>query len=166
MNTQSLNNKAAIFTDLICDYKPDIGAVTETWFDENESAAKVLCTPIGYNLLDHPRSSHQGGGTGLIFRDFLSVRQYAAGEFQSFEYSEWKITSGTRRIHLIIVYRPPYSEVHPITTSVFLSEFADYLESTVLCTDQLLVTGDFNLHVDVTDVATLLILSLPEVLIS
>ena len=103
MNTQSLNNKAAIFTDLICDYKPDIGAVTETWFHGNESAAKVLCTPIGYNLLDHPRSSHQGGGTGLIFRDFLSVRQYAAGEFQSFEYSEWKITSGTRRIHLIIV---------------------------------------------------------------
>ena len=166
MNTQSLNNKAAIFTDLICDYKPDIVAVTETWFHGNESAAKVLCTPIGYNLLDHPRSSHQGGGTGLIFRDFLSVRQYAAGEFQSFEYSEWKITSGTRRIHLIIVYRPPYSEVHPITTSVFLSEFADYLESTVLCTDQLLVTGDFNLHVDVTDVATPLFLSLPEVLIS
>lgn len=72
MNTQSLNNKAAIFTDFICDYKPDIVAVTETWFHENESAARVLCTPIGYNLLDHPRSSHQGGGTGLIFRDFQS----------------------------------------------------------------------------------------------
>ena len=82
MNTQSLNNKAAIFTDFICDYKPDIVAVTETWFHENESAARVLCTPIGYNLLDHPRSSRQGGGTGLVFRDFLSVCQHAAGEFQ------------------------------------------------------------------------------------
>ena len=151
MNTQSLNNKAAIFTDFICDYKPDIVAVTETWFHENESAARVLCTPIGYNLLDHPRSSRQGGGNGLIFRDFQSVCQHAAGEFQSFEYSEWKITSGSPRVHLIIVYRPPYSEAHPITTSVFLTEFADYLESTVLCTDQLLITGDFNLHVDVID---------------
>ena len=110
---------------------------------------------------------------------------------QFFEYSEWKITTGTHRIHLISVYRPPYSEVHPITTSVFLTEFADYLESTVLCTDQLLITGDFNLHVDVIDdsdacrfhsltvsgltntskysrtpVATSLISSLPEILIN
>ena len=108
-------------------------------------------TRIGYNLLDHPRPSRQGGGTGLIFTDFLSVRQHAAGKFQSFKYSEWKITSGTHRIHLIIVYRPPYSEVHSITTSVFLIEFADYLESTVLCTDQLLITSDLNLHVEVID---------------
>ena len=82
-----------------------------------------------------------------------------------------------------------------MTTSVFLIEFADLLESTILCTDQLLITGDFNFHVGVignsdarrfhklvdragldqhvrvlnnapTLVATPLILSLPEILIS
>ena len=42
MNTQSLNNKAAIFTDFICDYKPDIVAVTETWSHKNESAASTV----------------------------------------------------------------------------------------------------------------------------
>ena len=60
MNTQSLHNKGAIFTDFICDYKQDIIAVTETWFQENESTARVLCTPICYNLLDNLRLSRQG----------------------------------------------------------------------------------------------------------
>ena len=28
-----------------------------------------LCTPAGYKLLDHPRTSRSGGGTGVLFRD-------------------------------------------------------------------------------------------------
>ena len=52
---------------------------------------------------------------------------------------------------MIIIYRPPYSDAHPITTGVFLTEFSDYLEHAVLCTDQLLICGDFNIHVDVSD---------------
>ena len=111
-----------------------------------------MCTPTGYNLLDHSRAGRRGGGTGIMFRDNLSVCQCTAGEFQSFEYSEWKITSGTQRIHMIIIYRPPYSEAHPTTTCVFLGEFSrQYLESAVLYTDQLLISGDFNIHVDGTD---------------
>ena len=54
MNTQSLNNKAADFIDYICDHKPDIVALAETWFHDNESATRTLCTPEGYGLLDHP----------------------------------------------------------------------------------------------------------------
>ena len=42
INARSLNNKAGDFIDFICDYKPDIAAITETWFHENESAARVL----------------------------------------------------------------------------------------------------------------------------
>ena len=132
-------------------YKPDITAITETWFHENESAARVLCTPTGYNLLDYSRTGRLGGGTGIMFREDISVSQNAAGEFQSFEYSEWNITSRSHRLRMIIIYRPPYSDVHPITTSVFLAEFSDYLEHAVLCTDQLLICGDFNIHVDVSD---------------
>ena len=151
INARSLNNKAGDFIDFICDYKPDIASITETWFHENESATRVLCTPAGYNLLDYSRTGRLGGGTGIMFRKDISVSQNAAGEFQSFEYSEWNITSRSHRFRLIIIYRPPYSDAHPITTGVFLAEFSDYLEHAVLCTDQLLICGDFNIHVDVSD---------------
>ena len=36
-------------------------------------------------------------------------------------------------------------------TSVFLTEFAEFLESVILSTDPLLITGHFNIHVDAAD---------------
>ena len=60
MNAQSLNNKAGELTDFVCEYRPDIVALTETWFYETESASRTLCTPSGYNLLDHPRVKRRG----------------------------------------------------------------------------------------------------------
>ena len=50
----------------------------------------------------------------------------------------------------VISYRPPYSEGHPITVGVFFfHEFAEYLESVVMSSDKLLITGDFNILMDV-----------------
>ena len=148
LNTQSLNNKAAIFIDFICEYQPDLLAATETWFIDGESASKTQCTPGGYRFFDHSRSGRRGGGTGLLFKNNLMVSKVTGGEHQSFEYSEWKVTSGSRRVNLIIMYRPPYSAAHPVTSAVFFVEFAEYLESIVLSADPLLIVGDFNIHID------------------
>lgn len=126
LNAQSLNNKAATFIDYVCDRKPDVVAVTETWFTDKESASRALCTPIGYKLLDHPRLGRLGGGTGVLFRNNITTKKVAAAELQSFEYSEWDIKSGFQRIKLIIIYRPPYSDRHPVTTGVFITEFANF----------------------------------------
>ena len=114
INAQSLNNKASEFIDFVCEYKPDIVAIYETWFTNMESASCTLCTPLKYKLLDHPRSNRRGGGTGILFRDNLSVSKSAAAELQSFEYSEWDINCRTQRIHLNVFYRSPYSYIHTL----------------------------------------------------
>ena len=136
------------FIDFICEYQPDLLAATETWFIDGESASKTQCTPGGYRFFDHSRSGRRGGGTGLLFKNNLMVTKVTGGEHQSFEYSEWKVTSGSRRVNLIIMYRPPYSAAHPVTSAVFFVEFAEYLESIVLSADPLLIVGDFNIHID------------------
>ena len=79
------------------------------------------------------------------------MKKSDAGELRSFEYSEWDVLAGIQRIHLVIIYRIPYSVAHPVTTSVFLEEFSKFLESTVFCANHLLITGDFNIHMDVAD---------------
>ena len=94
LNAQSLNNKAAIFTDFICEHQPDLLAVTETWFSDGESASKTQCTPGGYRFLDHSRSGRRSEGTGLLFKNNLKVTKVTGGEHQLFEYSEWKVISG------------------------------------------------------------------------
>ena len=38
-----------------------------------------------------------------------------------------------------------------IPISSFISEFSQYLESFVLCTEPILLCGDFNIQVDVQD---------------
>ncbi|CAB4003826.1 Hypothetical predicted protein [Paramuricea clavata] len=48
----------------------------------------------------------------------------------------------------ILTYKPPYSSTHPVTSAAFLSEFADYMESFIMCTEPIIITGDFNFHVD------------------
>lgn len=43
-----------------------------------------------------------------------------------------------------------YSPNHPVTTGVFFEEFSDYLESIILSSEPPpLITGDFNIHVNV-----------------
>ena len=79
------------------------------------------------------------------------VTKIAGGERRSFEYSEWKVKFASQRISVIIIFRPPYSETHPVATSLFYSQFSEYLESVVLNTDPVLIIGDFNIHVDCDD---------------
>lgn len=71
LNAQSLNNKTAEFTEYATERKPDIITITETLLKNNESATRMLCTPTGYKLLDHPRSSRSGGGREYYSKKIL-----------------------------------------------------------------------------------------------
>ena len=82
-----------------------------------DTALKAEITPTGFTFLDHPRMNRTGGGTGLLFRDSLHVTQVAAGKLNSFEYSEWIVSYKLFKLRLSIIYRPPYSTNHPVTTT-------------------------------------------------
>ena len=56
---------------------------------------------------------------------------------------------GSSKLRVVGIYRIPYSAAHPVSTSVFLNEFPAYLESVVMSPEPLLITGDFNIHVNV-----------------
>ena len=67
------------------------------------------------------------------------------------EFSEWRVSFNSLRAKLVVVYRPPYSEAHPITPRVFLEEFGSYLETIIISPESLILTGDYDFHVDVED---------------
>ena len=99
-------------------------------------------------MVDWPRSGRRGGGTALVHRDSLTVKKFEAGEKVSFEFSDWLIQSESHNIRTVVIYRPPYSDDHKVTTGTFFAEFADYVESIVLCSEVLVILGDFNIHLD------------------
>ena len=51
--------------------------------------------PPGYRFVHRPRTDRAAGGIGLLYRDAIAVRKIDDGEKESFEFSEWKIASGS-----------------------------------------------------------------------
>ena len=61
-----------------------------------------------------------------------------AGEKTSFEFSERSLNTNSFRARLSIIYRPP----------TIFDDFASYMESIILTPEPLIITGDFNIHVN------------------
>ena len=151
LNARSLRNKTAAFVGLVCDVKADIFTICESWLTANDSAVLSELSPPGYKTLCHcPRANQTGGGTALLSRDGIEVVKVFSTDKSSFKVSEWLVSTGATRLRVIIVYRPPYSAEHPVSTSIFINEFTDYLESVVMFTEPLIISGDSNIHVDMS----------------
>ena len=123
--------------------------MTETWLTSKDEAKRSECEPVGYTFKDHPRESNRpGGGTGLLCRSPLTAKKITGANRSSFEFSEWLVSGPKLNIRVVVIYRPPYSAEHPVTARVFFEEFAEYMESVIVSKEPLIITGDFNFHVD------------------
>ena len=120
MNARSIRNKTSDIFELICDNKPDLITITETWLTTMDSAIKAEVCPDGYKILDHPRTGRRGGGTALLYSDSFRVRKADAGQKSSYEFSEWLVKSSSHTVRVVIIYRPPYSVDHQVPCSVFI----------------------------------------------
>ncbi|EDO40090.1 predicted protein [Nematostella vectensis] len=150
INARSVRNKTTVINDYICDHSVDLMALTEHWLSPSDLAVKTEMCPQGYSCVLQSRPNRRGGATGLLYRDSLDVSTVKSGisSRESFEFSELLVKSSSYNLRVIVIFRPPYSEAHRVPTSVFHSEFPEYLESLLLCKENLLITGDFNIHVD------------------
>ena len=80
----------------LCDLKADLTdlyAITETWLTQKDVVVRAELALEGYNFVDHPREGRDGGCKGLIYRDALRVQKVKAGGRESFEFSEWVVSS-------------------------------------------------------------------------
>lgn len=149
VNPRSVKNKTADIVDHVIGNNIDVCVITETWMKERDTVASTGLSVNGYCFKHVPRQSdRQGGGTGLLYRNTLKAKLICGGEKKSFEYSEWNINISNRNVKVTAIYRPPYSVTHPISSAMFFEEFSLYLENIVMCSEILLIAGDFNFHLD------------------
>ena len=126
-----MRNKSADLSSYVESSGTDIIAVTETWLSKSDDAYRAEITPPGYKLFDHTRSDRLGGGTALLIRENLLVSRVDAGERTSFEFSHWMVKFQSRKLQIIMIYLPPYSSNHPVT-SVFFADFSSFLENIIM----------------------------------
>ena len=118
-NSRSVRNKIESIIDHVVENDIGLCTVTETWLNGDDSASIAQLSVAGYFFKNFSRQSqNRGGGTGILFRDSVNVSLVDGKENNSFEYSEWIFKVHDRSMRHIIVYRPPYSSLHPVSASV------------------------------------------------
>lgn len=86
----------------------------------------------------------------VLYRKCFSLKKLSIGvAFKSFEFTDCMINYSTTGLRLVVVYRPPASQENELNETLFLEEFATFLEMLAGTNGPLLITGDFNFHLDV-----------------
>ena len=145
MNARSICNNSRLINDFIADHNIDLYALSETWLRGDDSDLyyfRDIC-PDGYVFHHVLRLHTTGGGVGIVLKNNTKAKIQAHESYCSFEHLELELRATKYFVRLIVLYRPPSSDV-----SLFFDEFASYLAYIVMASGYLLIVGDFNFHVD------------------
>ena len=160
-NARSLKSKgkSISMSDFVIQNRVDVLAITETWLTnsdkDNISLASISNTLPGHEFIHSPRLGTTGGGVGILVRKGFTVTRNESLHFRSFEYLDVTLkTSSTGYFRVVVIYRPPPSTRNKLSPSIFFDEFSSLLEVLQSRSYRLLLTGDFNLHVDNPENAT------------
>ena len=121
----------------------DILCLTETWLTSVDDFFVKNATPGFLSVFQSRSRDARGGGVGLIYSDVFFVSSVSVPSPSSFEHMSVLFSANDRpTLTITLIYRPPKSP-----TTVFLTEFEDYLECLCNVTHHIIL-GDFNFHVD------------------
>ena len=146
INARSVGNKAASIIDLIIENNLDVLVITETWLYSDQDAKKNAITPEGYVIFSNSRDCRRGGGVAVICRRELQCKIADSPlNCNSFECFQLDITSNNKTMSLFPIYRP---EPNTVSMSTFFDEFSSYLEIQSILSHDIIILGDFNIHMN------------------
>ena len=96
-------------------------------------------------------SDRTGGGLALVYNNKLKVENIAQEHLKTLEFAKWKIELHHTRLTIVAIYRPPYSSRNQHTIQAFLNEFTEWIGDHIMDDENLIFTGDFNIHINKND---------------
>ena len=99
-----------------------------------------------------PRLNGRAGGVAILVRLGIQVKLNETPSFTShYECMDVQLTTSSTSLRLCVIYRPPPSRKNRFTPTMFLNEWSALLDVVAVDQSRLLLTGDFNIHVDQKD---------------
>lgn len=133
----------------IIDSNADIALLTETWMTADDTVPLACFNDFNYNFYNIPRNNRQksvGGGVGIAIRNSISYKNFHVRQFHSFECCATEIVNTKdSSILCVVIYRLGY-----IKKETFFSEIRELLEILIARKNRFIISGDFNIHIDVT----------------
>ena len=147
INARSMREKAPALADLVESKSIDVLSITETWLTRKETRAGLAdLTPPGYTFHQAPRVGRTGGGVGLFVSGQFTYKEFQIPTRPSFEAMCGIISNGNINLSVLNIYRPFPNGVN---VNAFFIEIQDILSHLASLPHDLVILGDFNLHVDV-----------------
>ncbi|XP_070565305.1 uncharacterized protein [Ptychodera flava] len=150
-NAHSIKNKPDLLRDYLFDNKIDICVITETWLQPKDHIW-IECCDLNNNglcmLSSFRGDNRRGGGLSLVTMAPLVSESITSATLKSFEYHHWRVKGKDLEFNVLGIYRPPYSQENKSTVSDFIDEFLTLLESWLPANDNIIIAGDFNIHID------------------
>ena len=150
LNAQSIGNKFVDVTSLIGENSYDVFLLTETWHTASEDTALRRCVPDGFVCIDQPRlpkntaKPNHGGVAAVVSDRFRCKRLPPLVTVTSFESVCFSMAGSGSTVVVLLLYRP--GTVGP--SDIFFTELTQYLEVLALYKCQIIIAGDFNVHVE------------------
>ena len=127
--------------------------------DTDEDGAWIATSGVDnkYQLQTINRSTRQGGGVALLhMREYQTTRIENSPLFDTVEYCAWTTTVWNKKITLLGVYHPPIGSTAGNTHIKFLDEVSQLVQYFITNHKNLVLLGDFNIHVqDLTNLNSL-----------
>ena len=144
LNVRYATNKTALIHDTIDENNLDILVMTEVNIAHDAPAAiKNDSAPDGF-LCIHAhrlgRKKKSGGGIAIVHNNRIKVTVTDSPRCETFETLCVKVITGSRRVNIIVVYRPPDTKAN----TLFFTELATLWDLINSSPGDLMVCGDFN----------------------
>ena len=129
--------------------KIDILALTETWLKPDDDSDYITrdITPTGYCFAHTPPSSGNGGGVAFLYRKDLKMERLKNPVFKLFAFMESVLNTTSCVLRIIVVCRP-LAQLRMARQRLYFSTNFLLMERLVSLPGKLLVTGDFNFHIN------------------
>ena len=147
---------SVFLSDFVVCHHPDLVCLTETWIQPDTSPSHLIdITPSGYSLssfptsVSHTKTNHNlGGGTAFLIKEPCTILSTTSPIYSSFEASSVTLKLPSAKLTVYNIYRRPSSSTYSPPLSTFFDEFQSFLSSAATTPHELLITGDFNFHLD------------------
>ena len=127
--------------------KKDFALWIETWYsdDRQHHPETSDLNQLGYKLsVVNRQFKKKVGGISMAYRTTINMSNPLSGSTKCFEYGTWRLILRNITLHVMGLYRPPPAS----TYGQFVVDFFYFMEKNMQKYSNLLITGDFNVHLN------------------
>ena len=147
-NAQSICNKTNGVIEFLHEKNCDVCCINESWLVETDKAKVAEIKDLGYNIKVQPRRG-RGGGICILYKPYIDIKKCNIKKYSTFESLEVTVKGNGELLRISTIYRT--GKMNLEMRELFFLQINEYCETLLSKTGKSIINGDFNIHVEKTE---------------